>query len=113
MLAIALVFIIGADWASEPFRRFFKSYFADIALPFGYYFLLVIIDDRYKQFRNWYTKCAIIFGLCALSETLQFFGIYALAKVFDPWDYFMYALGVLLAAFADRVIFKRVFVFWR
>jgi hypothetical protein len=112
LLAIALVFVIGADWASETFRRFFKSYFADIALPFGYYFLLVIIEDRHQQFRNWYSKCAAIFSLCALSETLQYFGIYALAIVFDPLDYLMYALGVLLAAFVDRVVFKRLFVFW-
>jgi len=54
----------------------------------------------------------LVFGLCALSETLQYFGVYALATVFDPVDYLMYGMGVLLAAFVDRQIFTRMLPFW-
>lgn len=113
LLNIASLFIIGADWASEPIRQFYHSYFADIAIPFGYYFLLVLIEDKFKPLRKWYYKSASIFTLCAISETLQYFGIYALARVFDPLDYLMYALGALLAAFTDRVILKRLISFWK
>lgn len=113
LLIIATLFIIGADWANEQIHRLFHSYFADIAIPFGFYLLLVLVEDEYKPIRNWYFKAAAIFLLCSLSETLQYFGIYALASVFDPFDYVMYASGVLLAAFTDRIIFKRLFGFWQ
>lgn len=113
LLIIATLFIIGADWASENIHRFFHNYFADLAIPFGYYLLLVLLEEKYKLIRKWYIKAVAIFVLCSLSETLQYFGFYAFAKVFDPFDYLMYAIGVLLAAFADRIIFKRLFSFWQ
>jgi hypothetical protein len=111
-LIIACLFAIGADWASDSIHRFFHSYFADIAIPFGFYFLLALLEDRYKLLQKWYVKAAVIFILCSISETLQFFSIYALAMVFDPWDYAMYILGVVLAAIVDRIILKKLFGFW-
>ena len=112
LLVIAGLFVIGVGWASETIQRVFHSYFADIAIPFGYYFLLILLEVKYKPFKKWYIKAVTVFSLCALSETLQYFGIYAFAVVFDPIDYLMYALGSLLAAFVDRLLFKRMFNFW-
>ncbi len=112
MLLIASVFVVGADWAGPAALRFFKNWFADLAIPFGYYFLLVLIEDQFRPFQKWQVKAISIFALCSLSETLQYFGIYALATTFDPLDYLMYAIGVLLAAFTDRIIFTRLFRFW-
>jgi hypothetical protein len=112
LLIIASLFFIGAEWASETTHRLFHSYFADISIPFGYYLLLILLEDKYKPFEKWYVRAGAIFILCALSETLQYFDIYALARVFDPMDYVMYAFGVLLAVFADRILFKRMFNFW-
>jgi hypothetical protein len=112
MLAIALCFVVGANWANEPFRRWYSSYFADIAIPFGYYFLLILVQDNVSVLRRWVAKAGAVFALCALSETLQYFGVYALASVFDPWDYAMYGAGVLLAALVDRELFKKVFRYW-
>jgi hypothetical protein len=112
LLIIASLFIIGADWANETVHSLFHSYFADIAIPFGYYLLLVLLEDRYKLIKKWYIKAGAVFVLCALSETLQYLGVYAFARVFDPLDYVMYALGVIIAAFVDRIIFKRMFSFW-
>lgn len=111
-LFIAGLFIIGADWASPTIRRLFHSYFADIAIPFCYYLLLVLVEEKQPWLRHWYSKALLVFALCATSETLQYFGIYALATVFDPWDYAMYAAGVLAAALMDRVVFKQCFSFW-
>jgi len=113
LVFIASLFVIGADWAGETTQRLFHSYFADIAIPFGYYLLLVLIEDKYMAFQKWYVKAASIFLLCSISETLQYFGIYALARVFDPVDYGMYALGVVLAALVDRILFKKWFPFWQ
>lgn len=112
LLIIASIFLIGADWASETTHQLFHSYFADIAIPFGYYLLLTLLEDRYKLIQKWYIKAGAVFVLCALSETLQYFGVYALATVFDPLDYVMYALGVVLAVFVDKIIFKKMFSFW-
>jgi hypothetical protein len=112
LLVIAGMFFIGADWAGERVRRLFHNYFADIAIPFGYYLLLILVEDKFKPLKKWYVKAGVVFGLCAISETLQYFGIYALARVFDPYDYLMYAAGTVLAVFADRVLFKRMFNFW-
>lgn len=113
LLIIAVLFVVGAGWTNETIYRFFQCYFADIAIPFGYYLLLVLLEDKYKPIQKWYIKAAAIFILCSLSETLQYFGIYTLARVFDPLDYLMYALGVVLAIFADRFVFRRWFSFWR
>ena len=112
MLFIALIFFIGTDWASKPVHRLFHSYYADTAIPFGYYLLLILLEDKYEAMKKWYIKAVAVFALCSLSETLQYFGIYALASVFDPMDYVMYATGTVLAIFADRVVFKRLFSFW-
>ena len=100
-LFIALIFFIGADWAGQSVHRFFHSYFADIALPFGFYFLLILIEDNFSFLRLWHNKALAIFLLVSTSEILQYFGIYALASVFDPIDFMMYASGLLLAALVD------------
>ncbi len=111
-LLIALGFVIGADWASDSFHRFFHSYYADIALPLGFYFLLKNLEDNFAFLRPWYWKATAVFLLVATSETLQFFGIYAFARIFDPLDFLAYASGVLSAAFIDRAIFTKVFNSW-
>lgn len=112
MLVISSFFVIGADWASKTVQRLFNSYFADIVIPFGYYFLLILVEDKFEPFKKWYIKALAVFTLCSISETLQYFGIYAMAQIFDPLDYIMYALGSIFAIFVDRILFKRLFEFW-
>jgi hypothetical protein len=107
-LLIAGGFIIGVDWADEATYTLYQSYYADIVIPFGFYFLLTLN----QQFVHWWQRASVIFALCTTSEILQYFGVYALARVFDPIDIVMYGIGVLLAAFVDRRIFSRVFTFW-
>lgn len=111
-IAVAALFVIGAGWAGETIDRFFKSYFADIIIPFAFYFLLVLNENEVGGLKEWRNKALVIFVMCAASETLQYFGIYALATIFDPVDFLMYAIGTTLAVVVDRIVFKRVFVFW-
>ena len=108
-LFFALIFFIGADWAGQSVHQFFHSYFADIAVPFGYYFLLILIEDIWRFLRPWHRKALAVFLLVATSEILQFFGIYALARVFDPLDFVMYAGGVLLAAIVDVQVISKYY----
>ena len=112
-LLVALGFVIGADWASDNFHRFFHSYYADIALPLGFYFLLKILEDKYAFLRPWYWKAIVVFLLVSTSEILQFFGIYAFARIFDPLDFLAYMSGVLSAAFIDRALFIKMFDSWK
>ena len=111
-LALAMFFIANKSWMGGSMRVIYQSYFADVIIPFSFYFLLSLSSDNHKQLEKWWVKALLVFGLCALSETLQYFGFYALARVFDPVDYLMYGVGVLLAAFVDRQIFTRMLPFW-
>jgi len=111
-ILLAGIFVLGSRIYHEAFRLFYFSYVADIVIPFGFYFLLTINEHKYPKLNNWAVKALLIFALCATSEILQYFGIYALARVFDPIDFLMYGLGVLLAALVDKQIFKRVFRMW-
>ena len=111
-LVLAMFFIASKSWMSGSMRVIYQSYFADVIIPFSFYFLLSLMSDNHEQLKKWWVKALLVFGLCALSETLQYFGVFALARVFDPVDYLMYGVGVLLAAFVDRQIFTRIIPFW-
>lgn len=111
-LIIASAFVIDINWTSEVAYNLYHSYFADIALPFMLYLLLTPNAKRNRLITHWWQRALAVFVLCTTSEILQYFGIFALARVFDPLDIVMYGLGVLLAASVDRLLFTRVFPFW-
>ena len=111
-IVIATIFILGSKISNQIISTFHDRYFADIVIPFSYYFLLKLIEREFPKLKPWFVKAILVFLLCALSETLQYFRIYALASVFDPIDYVMYGVGVILAAFIDRRLFKKLFLFW-
>ena len=81
-------------------------------LPFGFYLLLVIGEDKAEVHKHWWVEAGLIFLLAYLAETGQYFGLYIPGRTFDALDFAMYALGVLLAAFMDA-IFSASLKFWR
>ena len=83
----------------------------DILLPLGDYFLMTLVDIAILQ--SWMVRTALIFGLASGIEIAQAFGIPLFGETFDPVDFAMYGLGVLLAARLDEVIFPRIFTFWK
>lgn len=111
-IVMAIIFVLSSKISNQIISIFHDKYFADIIIPFGFYFLLRLIEKEHPKLKSWFIKAILVFLLCALSETLQYFGIYALATVFDPIDYAMYGVGVILAALADRQLFKKIFSFW-
>jgi hypothetical protein len=111
-IVVVVLFILGTKLSNQSLRIIYYSYFADIFLPFGFYFLLFPLQDMHSVFENWQVKALSIFLLCATSEILQFFGIYALASVFDPLDFVMYGIGVLAAAFIDKKLLSNLLSFW-
>lgn len=112
-LAIATFFILGAEKANRSLYILYQSYFADIFLPFGFYFLLFLIQFKHSLFEKWWIKGLLVFVFCATSEILQYFGIFALARIFDPIDFVIYGIGAGLAVVVDRQIFSRFLSFWK
>ena len=111
-LFTGLLLVLGARITDTQLRNLYASYFADIVLPFGFYFLTILLQPQISVLNSWQGRALSVFALCTTSEILQYFGIYALAVVFDPLDILMYALGVLLAAALDRLLLARRLPFW-
>lgn len=113
MVLIAAIHIFRAgSYLSGEMLNFYYGYFSDFIIPFGGYFLICAAEQQWPLLRHWNVKLAIAFLIPSTAETCQYFGIPVLGSTFDSLDYFMYALGVTLAAVFDMQIFPRVFDFW-
>lgn len=112
-VAIALVHIfrLGQIFQGQAYDLYY-SYFSDLVLPFGAYFLLSLNEITFPVFGKWYLKAALIFGFTTFAEICQFFGIDVLGVTFDPFDILMYAIGVSIAALVDVQVFTKHLGFW-
>ena len=112
-VAIALihVFRLGQIFRGQAYNLYY-SYFSDIILPFGTYFLLSLNDKSIPVFQKWCVKAGIIFALATIAEICQFFGIEVLGVTFDPIDILMYGVGVSIAALIDVKVFSKYLGFW-
>lgn len=110
-LAVGLLHFVTGKQYSGPFPRFVNGYLIDILLPFAAYLLLCNIER--PPINRWWIRCLAVFGLGAAVEMLQFFGVPVFGRTFDPWDFAAYGAGVMMAAFADLILFPRVFSFWK
>jgi hypothetical protein len=113
MLVIALLHIIGVgNYLRASLYRLYYSYFSDIVLPFGMYFLLCLNEGRVRRLKEWYVKGLLVAGVASSMEVMQAFGIPMLGRTFDPYDFVMYVAGVLLAALVDRLILHPLLPWW-
>ncbi len=111
MVPIALLHFVTGSHYNGPFPLFVNGYLIDILLPFGFYFLLCLGDSRFL--RSWVVKGLLVFAATSAVEIAQYFRIPLFGHTFDPWDFIMYGLGILLAVFCDTLFFPRMFSFWR
>ncbi len=111
LIALAHIIDIGRHLQGASFNLF-KSYFSDIVMPFGFYFLLSADEQWIPGLKRWEVKLVIMFLLPSIAETCQYFGIPVLGSTFDPLDYLMYVIGATLAAIVDTQVFPRIFGFW-
>ncbi len=113
MLAIASfqIFRVGS-YLDGSLLTLYHSFAEDIIMPFGMYFILFLTDARLKFLRPWYVKGLLIFGMSSLTEVMQAFGVHLLGVTFDPLDFVMFAVGVLLAILADRLLLARFLPLW-
>ena len=114
MLLIAAAHIINIEsYLKGELYHFYFGYFSDLVIPFGFYFLLVLLEEQLPFLRHWQAKLAVAFLLPSFAETCQLFGLPVLGSTFDLLDYLMYALGTTLAVIIDLHVFSRVFSFWK
>jgi hypothetical protein len=111
LIAAVHIFRLGSYLQGE-LHAFYYSYFSDVIIPFGFYFLLCLTEQHVPVLRHWEVKLAIAFLTPSIAETCQYFGIPVLGSTFDPLDYLMYGIGALSAAVVDVQVFSRVFDFW-
>lgn len=113
LLVIALVHIfkVGTYLPGSLFTLYY-SYFSDIVVPFGMYFLLCLNDVYFLFLRDWRVKAVLVFSVASSTEVMQAFGVPLLGQTFDPLDFVMFGVGVLLAALVDRSLFDRHLRWW-
>jgi hypothetical protein len=109
LLLIALVhFFRAGSYLQGTLFTLYYSYFSDIVVPFGMYFLFCLSDVRMRFLRDWRVKAILVFGIASSTEVMQAFGVPLLGRTFDPLDFVMFGGGVLLAALVDRFLFSRL-----
>jgi len=111
VIALIHIFRLGQIFNGELYKLYY-SYFSDIILPFGIYFLLCLNEFSIPVLRDWRVKAIIVFSATTTAEILQYFGIYALGITFDIIDIIMYGIGVFMAVLCDRLVFTRLYAFW-
>ena len=109
-VAIALLHFVTGSKYTGPYPAFVNGYLLNILVPFGLYLLLCL--SEVSLLRSWIVKSILVFGAACFVEIAQFFGVPLLGRTFDPLDFVMYGLGVMLAAILDTTVFPRIFDFW-
>jgi len=110
VIPIALLhFFTGSNYRG-PYPGFVNGYLLDILVPFTFYFLLCL--SEFSLLRSWIVKSVLVFGAASLVEIAQLFGVPVFGQTFDPVDFTMYGIGVILAAILDTTVFPRIFEFW-
>ena len=131
LTALVHVFRLGTYLRGRLYVLYY-SYFSDVVIPFGMYFLMCLFEARVRAIlfseapeqvkrtvkpaaiflSDWRLKALLVFGVASFTEVLQAFGVPLLGRTFDPLDFVMFAGGALLAAFADRVLLERFLPSW-
>jgi hypothetical protein len=110
VIPIALLhFFTGSNYRG-PYPGFVNGYLLDILVPFAFYFLLCL--SEFYPLRLWIVKSSLVFGVGSAVEIAQFCGVPIFGRTFDPVDFTMYGIGVLLAAVLDTTVMPRIFEFW-
>ena len=94
---------VGSHLRGEAFRLYY-SYASDVLLPLAMYFLLCLNEQYVTILGGWRVKALVVLAAASGAEVLQGFGVPMLGSTFDPLDFLMYAVGVLVAVLVDRVV---------
>lgn len=107
ILLVAVFHLIHVgNWLNAEWKPFYYSYFSDVTIPFAYYCLLGIAEEKMKWLNNWKLKASLIFTGCLFAETLQYFHVNFLGTVFDWYDILAYSSGIFAAVLFEKLIFR-------
>jgi hypothetical protein len=109
-VTIALIHFFTGSSYKGPYSGFVNGYLLDILVPFGFYFLLGL--SKFSLLKPWIVKSILMFGAASFTEIAQFFGVPIFGQTFDPVDFVMFGMGVILAAIFDIIVFPQIFNFW-
>lgn len=110
-IALMHIFRVG-QYFKDDLYKYYYSYASDIMIPFAFYFLLCLEEPFIKIFQKWYSKAFFVFAGASIIEILQRYGIDIAGATYDIVDILMFAIGVIVAAFLDRLVFKKLVPFW-
>jgi len=110
MVLIALIHFFAGINYKGPYPEFVNGYLLDILVPFGFYFLLGL--SKFPLLKSWIVKSILMFGVASFTEIAQFFDVPIFGQTFDPVDFVMFGMGVILAAIFDIIVFPQIFDFW-
>lgn len=104
VLGVAAIhaFRVGAC-LSGAWHRLYYSYASDLLLPMAMYFVLCLTERNVSFLSDWRAKAAVVLAVASAAEALQGLGVPMLGRTFDPLDFVMYVIGVLVAVLLDRV----------
>ena len=100
-LIVGLLHFVTGPSYNGPFSVFVNGYLIDILLPFAMFLVLKIANLKFIK-----TDLLIgfvIFLIGATSETLQYFGVPIFGRTFDPLDYLMFLIGIVMAYFFHKI----------
>jgi glycopeptide antibiotics resistance protein len=111
-LLVAIIHLVkGGRYWGGPFALFWNGYMFNVIVPFGFYFLLCLID--FSPFKYCIFKGILVLGAASCVEIAQFYGVHIFGSTFDPVDIVMSAIGIIIAIVFDKILFPRIFKFWR
>ena len=110
-IALMHIFRVG-QYLKDDLYKYYYSYASDIMIPFAFYFLLCLEEPYIIIFRKWYSKAIFVFVGASIIEILQRYGIDIVGATYDIVDILMFAIGVILAAILDTLVFKKLVPFW-
>lgn len=105
-LAVGLLHFVTGPGYQGPFPLFVNGYLIDILAPMASYLVLGVADIT--PLRGGPARALLVFAIGAASETLQYFGVELFGRTFDPLDYVMFVIGILVAVLLEKTVLSRL-----
>lgn len=106
LLVVVLHFIIGPHYQG-PYRTFISGYLINLILPASAFLLAHTALQQKLPFKvSRFASVILVLCIGFLIEILQYFGIHIFGNTYDPLDFLMYILGVIIGLLIDWGILK-------
>lgn len=112
-LAVAVLVVVGVaaihalrvgSYLRGTAYQLYYSYASDILIPFAMYFVLCLNERHVGVLADWRVKALVVLAAASGAEVLQGLGVPILGRTFDPLDFVMFGIGVLVAVTVDWVL---------